>query len=104
LVVPNKLIQPVIEMHHDKVFAGHQGVKRTRDLIKLNYFWPYMDRDVETYVRQCESCTKFKVGRQPTAPLVGELPEMTSSFEMTSIDICGLIQKRKGEIGTFLPL
>ena len=88
LVVPHNLIQPIIEMHHDKVFAGHQGVKRTRDLIKLNYFWPNMDRDVETYVRQCESCAKFKVGRHPTAPL-GELPETTSPFEMTSIDICG---------------
>jgi transposase InsO family protein len=88
LVVPHKLIHPIIEMHHDKVFAGHQGAKRTRDLIKLNYFWPNMDRDVERYVRQCKSCAKFKGGRHPTAPL-GELPETTSPFEMTSIDICG---------------
>jgi transposase InsO family protein len=88
LVVPSTLIQPIIEMHHDKVFAGHPGSKRTRDLIKLNYFWPNMDREVETYVRQCESCAKFKGGRQPTAPL-GRLPETTSPFEMTSIDICG---------------
>jgi hypothetical protein len=29
LVVPRKLIHPIIEMHHDKVFAGHPGVKRT---------------------------------------------------------------------------
>lgn len=88
LVVPNKLIHPVIEMHHDKVCSGHQEAKRTRDLMKLNYFWPNMDRDVEKYVRQCESCAKFKGGRHPTAPL-GELPETTSPFEMTSIDICG---------------
>jgi hypothetical protein len=63
-------------------------VKRTRALIKPNYFWPIMDRDVETYVMQCESCAKFKAGRHPTAPL-GELPETTSPFEMASIDICG---------------
>jgi hypothetical protein len=62
VVVPNKLIQPIIEMHHDKVFAGHPGVKRTQDLIKLNYSWPNMDQEVETYVRQRESCDKFKGG------------------------------------------
>jgi hypothetical protein len=77
LVLPKKLIQPVIEMRHDKVFAGQQGAKRTRDLIKLNYFCPNMDWDVETDVRQYESCANFKGGRHPTAPL-GELPETTS--------------------------
>jgi hypothetical protein len=56
-----------------------QGTKRTRTLVKLNYFWPNMDRDIDTYVKQCESCAKFKAGRQPIAPLV-ELPETTSPF------------------------
>jgi hypothetical protein len=88
LVVPHELTQSIIELHHDKVYVGHQGVKRTRDLIKLRYFWPHMDRDIDAYVNQCESCAKFKAGRQAIAPL-GELPETKFLFEMTSIDICG---------------
>jgi transposase InsO family protein len=88
LIVPKELVQRVIEAHHDKVYAGHQGVKRTRDLVKLNYFWPSMNRDIEMYIKQCESCTKFKAGRQPRAPL-GELPETYAPFELVSIDICG---------------
>jgi transposase InsO family protein len=39
-------------------------------------------------VKQCNSCAKFKPGRQPTAP-VGELPETNAPFELVSIDICG---------------
>jgi hypothetical protein len=35
LIVPETLILPIIKMHHSKVFAGHQGIKRTRDLLKL---------------------------------------------------------------------
>jgi transposase InsO family protein len=88
LVVPEKLTLPIIKAHHDRVFAGHQGMKRTRDLVKLNYFLPSMDRDIDHYIKQCDSYTKFKAGRQPTAPL-GELPETTSPFELASIDICG---------------
>jgi transposase InsO family protein len=88
LVVPETLIRYVLQMHHDKVFAGHQGIKRTRDLLKLHYYWPNMNRDVDQYIKNCESCSKLKVGRNPTAPL-GELPETSYPLELTSIDICG---------------
>jgi hypothetical protein len=60
LVVSDKLIKLIIEMNHDKVFAGHPRVKRTRALIKVNYFWLNTDRDVETYVKLCESCPSSK--------------------------------------------
>jgi len=88
LVVPETLIRPVIHMHHDKVSAGHQGIKRTRDLLKLHYYWPIMNRDVEAYVKECESYSKLKVEKNPTAPL-GELPETSYPFQLTSLDICG---------------
>jgi hypothetical protein len=74
LVVPDTLILPVIQMHHDKVFAGHPGIKCTRDLLRLHFSWPTLNRDVEHYVTQCGSCAEFKSGRSTTAPL-GELPE-----------------------------
>jgi len=47
-----------------------------------------MNRDVETYVKECESCSKLKGGKNPTAPL-GELPETSYPFELTSLDIFG---------------
>jgi transposase InsO family protein len=87
-VVPQTLIQTVIEHHHDKVYAGQQGITRTQDLIKLNYFWPMLNKDVEQYVNKCHSCTQHKGGRAVPAPL-GELPETHSPFELISIDICG---------------
>ena len=87
LVVPETLIRPVIQMRHDKVFAGHQCIKGTRYLLKLRYYWPKINRDVEKYVQQCESCSKHKVGKNPTA--LGELPETSYPFELTSVDICG---------------
>ena len=50
-VVPENLIRPVIQSHHDEVFAGHQGIKRTRDLLKLRYYWPNINKDVEKYAK-----------------------------------------------------
>jgi hypothetical protein len=88
IVVPKTLVQTVVEHNHDKVFAGHQGITRTQDLIKLNYFWPTLNKDVEEYVSKCHSCAQHKSGRVVPAPL-NELPETHSPFELTSIDICG---------------
>jgi hypothetical protein len=96
LVVPETLIRSVIQMHHDKVFAGHQGTKRTRDLLKLRYYSPNMNRDVEEYKKQCESCSKHKSGKNPTSPL-GELPETSYPFRLTSLDICGPYPETKRE-------
>jgi hypothetical protein len=36
IVVPKTLVRTVMEHNHDKVYAGHQGITRTQDLIKLN--------------------------------------------------------------------
>jgi hypothetical protein len=56
IVVPAALIEQVIQQHHDPVFAGHQGVKRTQNYLKLHYFWPTLGKDVESYVQKCVMC------------------------------------------------
>jgi hypothetical protein len=53
-----------------------------------------MNRDVEEYVKECESCSKLKDGKNPTAPL-GELPETSYPFELISLDICGPYPEKK---------
>jgi transposase InsO family protein len=53
-----------------------------------------MNRDVEAYVKECESSSKLKVGKNPTAPL-GELPETSYTFELTSLDIYGPYPEKK---------
>jgi hypothetical protein len=88
IVVPSALIEQVIQQHHDPVFAGHKGVKRTQNFLKLHYFWPTLAKDVESYVQECVSCATMKGGRIPIAPL-GELPETSEPLQRTSIIICG---------------
>ena len=88
IVIPVTLKEHVIRQHHDPVFAGHQGLKRTQNYLKTRYFWPTLMKDVEEYIQKCESCATMKGGRNPLAPL-GELPETTGPMQITSIDICG---------------
>ena len=87
IVVPLALRKQIIRQYHNPVFAGHQESKRTQNHLKMKYFWPTMGKDVEEYIKKCDSCAKMKGGRTPLAPL-GELPETTEPMQMTSIDIC----------------
>jgi hypothetical protein len=58
---------PYTQCDHDKVWAGHQG-------ITLRYYWPSLNKDVESYVNKRHSCTRHKSGQVVPAPL-GSLPE-----------------------------
>jgi hypothetical protein len=80
--------EQVIRQHHDPVFAGHPGEKRTLSSLRLHYYWPLMSKDVENSIQRCTSCAKMKGKGLPWAPL-GELPEATGPMEITSLDICG---------------
>jgi len=102
-VVPSSLREQIVRQHHEPVFAGHQGEKRTLNSLRLHYFWPGMSKDVENFIQKCMSCAKLK-SRIPLAPL-GEVPETSGPMEMSSIDIYGpypVTQKKHRYLLTYI--
>ncbi len=49
-VVPEKLVQAVLNLVHDTVVAGHLGRERTLGAARAVYFWPTMRVDTDAYV------------------------------------------------------
>ncbi|GES79036.1 putative integrase core domain protein [Rhizophagus clarus] len=43
---------------HDYEQAGHFGIKATYNRIKENYYWKGMLKDIEIYVKSCDSCQR----------------------------------------------
>lgn len=73
--------------HGDEKFGGHLGIKKTyRKLIR--FWWPKLHQDVESYVKSCDVCQKFK---NPTGLPPGCLHSIPISeiFEHLHIDIVG---------------
>ena len=58
LVVPESLVHHIIKENHDPVFVAHSGVKMTRDLISLKYWWPGMRKSIEDYINKCDVCKR----------------------------------------------
>lgn len=94
IVIPQRLINKIIEHHHNTIFSGHQGIKKTTGILKERYYWPTLTRDVEDYIGKCISCNQRKTGAKPRAPLV-KIPPATEPFELVSMDIVGPLSVSK---------
>ena len=54
LVIPKAWRYTVLVETHDKM--GHQGNNRTYSLIKRQYYWKGMAKDVKDYIQRCPEC------------------------------------------------
>ena len=75
-VVPERLRAQILYESHDSPMSAHQGIDKTFERIRQDYFWPRMFLDVVEYVKLCPICQKTKVSqRQAVGNLGGRIPE-----------------------------
>ena len=51
---------------HDARYDGPLETKRTIDLVKRDFYWPNLRKDVTEYVRTCDECWRNKSSNQKT--------------------------------------
>ena len=61
-VVPQCLIESVLQGIHCSPFSGHLGIKRTIMRTKHRFFLYQMASHIKEFVRSCETCAKNKSG------------------------------------------
>lgn len=81
----------VIQQHHGTKATGHFGVAKTLDRIKTVATWPNMQRDIEDYVRTCDTCQRVKLVRvRPQAEaVITDTPERPN--DKIALDLVGPI-------------
>ena len=47
----------ILACHDD---SGHLGMEQTLGLLQERFFWPKMAEDVQTDIRTCKRCLRFK--------------------------------------------
>ena len=52
IVIPASLQSTTLQLAHE----GHQGIVRTKQLLREKVWWPGIDKDVEHLIRSCTSC------------------------------------------------
>ena len=63
-ILPSNFRQLGVLACHDNV--GHLGSERSLDLLKDQFYWSNMSQDIETHIKQCDRCLRFKSRPQQT--------------------------------------
>ena len=63
----------ILKAEHNSRIARHFGQFKTLERIKANFYWPKMDKEVEEYVRSCDSCQRNKATRHKKYALLDPL-------------------------------
>ena len=73
LVIPKAWKYSVLVEAHD--ILGHQGTTQTHCLIKCQYYWKGMNKDIRKYIAQCAPCHREKANMQAYRLEMTEIPE-----------------------------
>ena len=96
VVVPKPYRNEILSMAHDLPLSGHLGIRKTKDRILRQFFWPGMDRDVKQFCKSCHTCQV--VGKYQTDPPVAPLqpiPVVGEPFSRVVIDCVGPLPKTR---------
>ncbi|XP_049272006.1 uncharacterized protein LOC125758637 [Rhipicephalus sanguineus] len=95
LVVPEMYRRDILSLCHGNGWSGHLGVKKTKERLLMEYYWPGCFKDVELLVKSCDACQRVgKPGDKWKAPL-RLVPLITEPFRRLVIDTVGPLPKSK---------
>ncbi len=70
----NELLQMnLIRKMHDQFSINHLDILRTMKIIKWNYYWSFMWKTVDQYIRNCYVCQWLKISRNKSNDLLQSL-------------------------------
>ena len=76
----------ILKDAHQQV--GHLGIAKTFEMIQRGFYWPGFYKDVETFCKSCEICTRNKVVPRPRSPMK-PIDIVPVQFYMIGVDLIG---------------
>ena len=82
-------IQNILKEYHSNVNSGHSGINKTCSRIREKYYWPTIKRDVERFIKHCDSCQRYKLVRKKNLQPMEITTTSKQSFSKIFLDIVG---------------
>jgi len=92
LCVPHGRRLQVLHMAHDLVASGHLRNQKTRERVRMNFFWPGVKQDILSYISSCQPCQlRARAKRLDHVPITPVI-RPTIPFVMCHADVIGPIE------------
>ena len=89
IVVPSCERNGILELFHDdRLMGGHLGVIKTLQKISARYWWPNIIKDVQGWIRTCETCAGIKMTKPKSMGLLNPIPA-EGPFQVVAMDWIG---------------
>ena len=92
VVLPESLRKYVMSVAHDAITGGHLGIKKTREKIMCNFYWPGMYEDVARYCRSCDVCQKLVSKKTVLKVQIENIPVVDVPLKRVAVDLIGSIE------------
>ena len=97
LVLPKQCRELVLHTAHSNTWAGHLGVNKTKERVLNQFYWPFVYKDIEEFVRSCPTCQlNDKTGQRFVAPMV-LVPLEAEPFARQIVDVVGPLRPKTKE-------
>ena len=83
VVIPKALQKQVLQEIH----ADHLGIVKSKAIARSYVWWPGIDKDIETFVKNCQGCNAFQNNPQPVRLHPWEYP--TRAWQRLHLDFAG---------------
>ena len=83
IVIPGELQKSTLNLTHQ----GHQGVVKTKQLLRQKVWWPAIDRDTDSMISQFLPCQAQGARTNPEPLRMSPMP--TEPWRTLHIDLCG---------------
>ena len=106
VVVPHDdlLRRDLLSRYHEDPLAGHPGVIRLLELVRRNFWWPRLARDVANFVAVCDTCQRNKPLSGKPHGLLQSLPIPDAPWDSVSMDYVVALPKTEGGYDAVLVL
>ena len=87
---------------HDTRYSRHLGVRKTKELVSRDFYWPTLQADVATYVATCEECQRNKPSNVRPAGLLQPLEIPGQRWKKISMDFITHLPKTRAGYDSLL--
>jgi hypothetical protein len=80
-----ELMSFVLKEMHNVPYVGHPGYQKKIIVVRSQFFWLGMKKDVD-YISRCMECQRVKVEQRNPMDLLQPLPILEKKWEVVTID------------------